>query len=167
MVLETGSRLPDATLLKIGDKGPEPVSLGERLKGRKVVLFALPGAFTGTCTTAHVPSFMRNMDALKARGVDAVICVSVNDPFVMKAWGETTGALAAGIEFLADADGSFTRSVGMDFTAPAAGFIGRSRRYALLAEDGIVTIFQPEEGPGVCDLSSGEAMLEAMDKEPA
>lgn len=163
MTLQTGTRLPEATLLKMGEKGPETVTLSDRLKGRKVVLFALPGAFTGTCSTAHVPSFVRSMDALREKGVDAVICVSVNDPFVMKAWGEATGAEAAGIEFLGDADGSFTRAAGMDFTAPPAGLIGRSKRYAALAEDGVVKIIHIEQSPGTCDISGGEAMVEALE----
>lgn len=164
MTLETGNRLPDATLLKMGEKGPETVSLSERLKGRKVVLFALPGAYTGTCSTAHVPSFIRSIDALRAKGVDDVICVSVNDPFVMKAWGEASGAEAAGIEFLGDADGSFTRAVGMNFDAPPAGLIGRSKRYAVMAEDGVVKVLNLEDSPGVCDVSGGEAMVEALDR---
>lgn len=162
MALETGTRLPDATLLKMGEKGPETVNLTDKLKGRKVVLFALPGAYTGTCSTAHVPSFVRSMDALRAKGVDEVICVSVNDPFVMKAWGEATGATDAGITFLGDADGSFTRAAGMDFTAPPAGLIGRSKRYAVLAEDGVVKLLHLEESPGVCEVSGGEAMVAAM-----
>lgn len=166
MTLETGNRLPDATLLKMGEEGPETVTLSDRLKGRKVVLFALPGAYTGTCSTAHVPSFIRSMEALRAKGVDAVICISVNDPFVMKAWGEATGAAEAGIEFLGDADGSFTRAAGMDFSAPPAGLIGRSKRYALLAEDGVVKVLNLEDSPGVCDISGGEAMVAALDTLP-
>ena len=87
MKIKTGDTLPDATFLVMGDNGPESVALADKIKGRKVVIFGLPGAYTGTCTTAHVPSFMVTYDAFMAKGVDEIICVSVNDPFVMKAWG--------------------------------------------------------------------------------
>ncbi len=162
MAITTGDKLPDATLLQIGAKGPEGVALDDRVKGRKVVIFAVPGAFTGVCSTAHVPSFTRNMDALKEKGVDEVICISVNDPFVMKAWGESTGATDAGITMLGDADSAFTRSVGMEFEAPPAGLLSRSARYAMLVEDGVVKVLHREESPGVCEASGGEAMLAAI-----
>lgn len=159
MTISVGATLPDARLLRMGENGPEAVSLAERLKGRKVVLFGLPGAYTGVCTTAHVPSFIRTRAKFAEKGVDEVICVSVNDPFVMKAWGETTGADAAGITMLGDADGSFTRAIGMDFTAPPAGLIGRSKRFALYAEDGVVRVLNTEQSPGQCEISGGEALL--------
>lgn len=158
---EVGTHLPDATLLQFGENGPEPVSLAARLAGRKVVLFGLPGAFTPTCSSAHVPSFIRVMDGLRAKGVDEVICLSVNDVHVMRAWGEATGATAAGITMLADADGSFTKAIGMSFSVPATGLYGRSRRYALAAEHGVVTHWHPETTRG-CDISGGEAMLAAL-----
>ncbi|RMD47591.1 MAG: peroxiredoxin [Alphaproteobacteria bacterium] len=163
MTIAVGERLPEAQLLEMTEQGPRPVALGELTRGRTVVIFGLPGAFTGTCTNAHVPSFMRNMEALRARGVDEVICVSVNDPFVMGAWGQATGASGAGIRMLADADGSFTRAIGMAFDAPPVGLYGRSQRYALLARDGVVEILNHEPDAGVCDLSAGEAMVAALD----
>lgn len=159
MTIETGDTLPDATLLTIGPDGPAPVSMAEKTSGRKVAIFGVPGAYTGTCTNAHVPSFIRSMDALKDKGVDEVICVSVNDPFVMDAWGDSTGAKSAGISMLGDADGSFTKAIGMDWTAAGAGFFGRSRRYSMLVEDGKVTILNPESGPGECDISAGETLV--------
>lgn len=162
MTISEGSKLPDATLLQIGGEGPETVSLGERLKGRKVVVFGLPGAFTRTCSAAHVPSFIRTKDKFDAKGVDEIICVAVNDPFVMKAWGDHTGAAEAGITFLADSDAAFTKAVGMNFTAPPVGFYDRSKRYALYAEDGVVKVLHVEESPGVCDMSGGEALLAAI-----
>jgi len=127
-----------------------------------VVIFGLPGAYTGTCTTAHVPSFIRTADEFAAKGVDEIICVSVNDPFVMKAWGEATGAAAAGISMLGDADAAFTLALGLEFTAPPVGLFNRSKRYALYAEDGVVKVLHVEENPGVCEVSSGEAMLAAI-----
>jgi glutaredoxin/glutathione-dependent peroxiredoxin len=158
MTITTGAKLPDATLLRMGDAGAEAVSLAAKLKGRKVVIFGLPGAYTGTCSTAHVPSFIRTASKLAEKGVDEIICVSVNDPFVMKAWGEATGATAAGITMLGDADASFSRAIGMTFDVPHLGFFARSKSYSLLAEDGVVTQFNPETGTG-CEISAGEHLL--------
>ncbi len=163
MAIAPGDRLPDANFLQMGPDGPESVALKPLTSGRKVVIFGLPGAYTGVCSTAHVPSFIRSMDKLKAGGVAGVYCVTVNDPHVTRAWGEVTGATAAGIRILADADGSFTKSIGMDFDRPSAGFIGRSKRYSMLVEDGVVSRFNLEEQAGVCALSSGEAMVEQLE----
>jgi cytochrome c peroxidase len=146
----------------MGAEGPEPVALADKVKGRKVVIFAVPGAFTPTCHSAHVPSFVRTKDQFDAKGVDEIICVSVNDPFVMKAWGEATGATAAGITMLADPQSEFTKAIGMDFDAPPAGLMGRSLRYAMIADDGKVSVMQAEENPGVCDVSGGESLLDAL-----
>lgn len=162
MTISAGSTLPEASLLVFGANGPEKLDLADKVKGRKVVIFGLPGAYTGTCTTAHVPSFMRTKDGFAAKGVDEIICVSVNDPFVMKAWGESTGATEAGITFAGDADGSFTAALGLEFSAPAVGLIGRSKRYALYAEDGVVKVLHVEESPGVCEASGGESLLAAI-----
>ena len=162
MTISTGAKLPDANLLQMGDDGAKVVTLADRLAGRKVVVFGLPGAYTGTCTTAHVPSFIRTAGKFAAKGVDEIICVSVNDPFVMKAWGESTGAAAAGIAMLADADASFTKAIGLAFTAPPVGLFDRSKRYALYAEDGVVKVLHLEENAGVCEISGGEALLAAI-----
>ncbi|EYD73346.1 peroxiredoxin [Limimaricola hongkongensis] len=161
MTISTGDRLPGAALMRMGEDGPETVALEDILKGRRVVIFGLPGAFTGTCSSAHVPSFLRSMGALKAKGVDEVVCIAVNDPFVMRAWGEDTGATAAGIAMLADPEGAFTAAIGMVFSNPARGLIGRSKRYALMAEDGVVRVWHPEEGTA-CDISGGESMVAAL-----
>ena len=126
------------------------------------MLFGLPGAYTGVCTTAHVPSFIRTKDAFAAKGVDEVICVSVNDPFVMGAWAKDTGADVAGLSMLGDAEGTFIKALGLDFTAPPAGLIGRSKRFALYAEDGVVKVLQVETSPGECTISAGESLLEAI-----
>ena len=160
--ISEGAELPAATLLAMGEAGAEPVELSLRLMGRRVVIFGLPGAFTGTCTAAHVPSFIRTKPGFDAKGVDEIICVAVNDPFVMKAWGESTGATAAGITMLGDADASFTKAIGMAFSVPAIGFIDRSKRYALLAEDGVVRVFHPELATSGCEMSGGEALLAAI-----
>ena len=162
MTVTTGDTLPNATLLLMGDDGPTSVTMVEKLTDRKVVIFGLPGAYTGTCTTAHVPSFIRTAEAFKAKGVDEIICLSVNDPFVMKAWGEDTGAIAAGITMLGDAESEFTKAIGMNFSAGPAGFVERSKRYAMLVENGVVTILNEEVGRGQCEISAGETLLEAM-----
>lgn len=162
MTITVGETLPQATLSKLGAQGPEPVSVSALTKDRKVVLFGLPGAFTGTCSTAHVPSFMRNAEALKAKGVDEIVCVSVNDPFVMAAWDKDTGAGEAGLTFLADPSSELTKAIGMDFDFPALGFHGRSKRYAMLVENGVVKTLNMEVQAGTCDLTSGETMLEAV-----
>ena len=159
MTISQGDQLPDATLVQLGPDGPMQVSVSDKTAGRKVVLFAVPGAFTPTCHSAHVPSFVRTKDQFAEKGVDEIICVSVNDPFVMKAWGEATGASEAGITMLADPDSAFTKALGMTFSAPPAGLTDRSKRYAMLVEDGKVVLFQPEESPGTCEISGGEALL--------
>lgn len=162
MALGQGDTLPDATLIEMGTEGPAPVALSGKTAGRKVVIFALPGAFTGTCTTSHVPSFMRTKDAFGEKGVDEIICVSVNDPFVMGAWGESTGATEAGLTFLADPGAEFTKAMGMDFSAPPVGLIDRSKRYAMVVDNGVISTLQIDDNPGVCDLSGGEALLDAL-----
>jgi len=126
------------------------------------VIFGLPGAYTGTCSTAHVPSFIRTIDGFRAKGVADVICVAVNDPFVMKAWGEVTGAEAAGIHMLGDAASEMTRAIGMDFSAPPVGFIARSKRYSMLVDNGVVTILNTEANPGECEISAGETLLDLI-----
>jgi peroxiredoxin len=162
MTITTGDTLPDASVLTMGADGPQSVAMADKLKGRTVVIFGLPGAYTGTCTTAHVPSFIRTLPQLKDKGVDEVICISVNDPFVMKAWGDATGAIDAGITMLADAEATFTKAIGMEFSAPPVGFVNRSKRYAMLVKDGVVTILNEEPSPGQCDISGGESLLDAM-----
>lgn len=162
MTISVGAKLPDASLQIMGGNGPEAVSLASKLAGRNVVIFGLPGAYTGTCTTAHVPSFIRTKEKLATKGVDEVICLSVNDAFVMKAWGDSTGATNAGITMAGDVDAGFTKAIGMEFSVPAIGFFDRSKRYALYAVDGVVKVLHAEENAGQCDISGGEAMLAAI-----
>lgn len=159
MALGEGDKLPTGKLLQMTENGPAEVDLADYAKGR-VAIFALPGAYTGTCTTAHVPSFIRTADQFRDKGVDRIVCISVNDPFVMGAWAQSTGADKAGLTFLGDADGSFTKAMGMGFDAPPAGLLGRSKRYAMLVEDGTITAMNVEDSPGQCDISGGEALLE-------
>ena len=162
MPISTGDKLPSETLVRMGADGPEQITIEELTAGRKVILFGLPGAFTPTCSSAHVPSFMRTKDQFDVKGVDEIICVSVNDVFVMQEWGEATGATEAGLSFWADPASAFTTAIGMNFDAAPVGLWGRSSRYAMLVEDGVVSIFHKEEARGVCELSSGESMLADM-----
>jgi len=162
MVISVGDRLPEAGFVRIGAAGPEQIVLAPLLAGRKVVIFAVPGAFTPTCHSAHVPSFVRTRAGFEEKGVDEIICLAVNDPFVMKAWGEATGASAAGITMLADPTGAFAADIGLSFDAPPVGLIGRSRRYAMLVEDGVVRALHLEDSPGTCETSAGEALLAAI-----
>ena len=161
MNLAVGERLPDATLVRMGDEGPELVELRDQLRDRKVVVFGLPGAFTGPCSTIHLPSFIRTADDFRARGIDEIICISVNDPFVLKAWADASGAGAAGISLLGDPDAVLTKTLGMEFTAPPIGLYNRSNRYALVVEDGVITVANVDE-PATCKISVGEELLAAM-----
>ncbi|MGI9368201.1 MAG: peroxiredoxin [Ruegeria sp.] len=161
-MISAGDALPDATLTQVGAEGPEQIRMSDKIKGRKVVVFAVPGAFTPTCHSAHVPSFIRTSSQFADKGVDEIICVSVNDPFVMKAWGEATGAAEAGLTMLADAGSEFTKAIGMDFDAPPAGLIARSKRYAMLVDNGKVAVLNIEESPGACEISAGEGLLDAI-----
>ena len=162
MTIAVGDKLPEATLVRMGDDGPEQFSVTALTQGRKVVIFAVPGAFTAGCHKLHVPGFINNADAIRARGVDEIICVAVNDPFVMKAWSDATGADKAGITMLSDPQGAFAKALDLTLDVPAIGLIGRSQRYAMLAEDGVVTVFNLETERGV-DVSSGETMLASLE----
>ena len=162
MTIAKGTRLPDAQLLRMGAKGVEPVALSSLLDGRKVVIFGFPGAFTSTCTTAHIPSFVRTKAQFDAKGVDDIIGIAVNDPFVMDSFAKASGAASAGITMLADGSSGFTTAIGMNFDVPAIGFHARSQRYAAYVVDGVVQYLSDPEKPGVCDTSSGEAMLEVI-----
>nr|WP_111301974.1 peroxiredoxin [Paracoccus saliphilus] len=161
MTITAGTKLPEGQLLRVGESGPESVPTSDLMQGR-VVLFGLPGAFTGTCTNAHMPSFVRSADAFRQKGVNRIVCVTVNDPFVAKAWAEQTGAIDAGIEVLADADGKVTAALGLDFDAPPVGFFGRCKRFAALVEDGVFKTIDVEDSPGACTVSAGEALLEKV-----
>jgi glutaredoxin/glutathione-dependent peroxiredoxin len=162
MTISQGDTLPDASFTKIGAEGPEAVTLSSLTKDRKVVIFAVPGAYTPTCHSAHVPSFIRTKDQFMSKGVDEIICVSVNDPFVMKNWGDATGANEAGITMLADAESGFTTAIGMNFDAPPAGLLARSKRYAMVVENGVVSTLNLEESRGACEISAGEALLDTL-----
>lgn len=162
MTISVGDTLPNAKLSKMGTEGQEFVELDTLSKGRKIVLFGLPGAFTGTCDRAHLPSFMRTAEGFKAKGIQEVICIAVNDPFVMQRWDEASGAGEAGITMLADPQSELTKGLGLEFDVPPLGFFDRCQRFALLAEDGVVRVLNLEEEAGACNLTTGEELLEKI-----
>lgn len=159
MTISVGDTLPNATFKTAG--GAEDLPSSELFSG-KAAVFAVPGAFTGTCTNTHMPGFVAAMDRLREKGVDRVVCISVNDPFVMKAWGEQTGATEAGIVLACDCDASFTKALGLEFDGSARGLGLRSRRYAMVVEDGVVKTLNVEDSPGQAVESSAEKLLEAL-----
>jgi peroxiredoxin len=162
-----GERLPEGRVLVKGEGGLEWVDTRDLFAGRRVVLFGLPGAYTGLCTTAHVPSFLRTKARFDAAGVDAILCLAANDPFVLEAWGRDTGAAEAGIGMLADPAGEWIEALGTLFDLPERGFLRRSRRFAAYVEDGVVRVWHEEESPGACEATAGEAMLAAVEKATA
>jgi len=159
MTIDVGTKLPESNLGRFGAKGPEVVTLSSLTKGKKTVIFGLPGAFTRTCSATHLPSFMRTADAFRAKGVDHIVCFAVNDIFVMKAWDDASGAAKAGVELVADTDASLTKALGLDFSAPALGFIDRCKRFSAYVEDGTVKVLHIETDAGVCELTAGETLL--------
>ena len=162
MSITKGDKLPNASFVRMGEDGPQEITLSALTKGRKVVIFAVPGAFTPTCSSAHVPSFIRTKQDFEGKGVEEVICISVNDAFVMAEWARSLGADRAGITMLADPQSAITSAIGMDFDAPPVGLIKRSKRYAMLVEDGVVQVLNVEASPGECTISAGETLLEAL-----
>lgn len=162
MTIKVGDRLPEAILKYRDAEGPKAVALADKLAGRKVVIFGLPGAFTGTCSTSHMPSFIRTADAIRARGIDEIICIAVNDTWVMAEWARATGADKAEITLLADPEAEYSKGVGLTFSNPAAGMHDRTVRHTLVADDGVITVLQLEENHGVCDLTAGETLLEKL-----
>lgn len=162
MEISIGSKLPEAKLLRFGLNGPEEVSLNEMIGGENVVIFAVPGAFTPTCSVSHVPSFVRNAKKLTEKGITKIICISVNDPFVLNAWEKDLGVREAGIQLLGDSEGTFIKAIGLEFSAPAAGLVGRSKRFTMYVEDGVVKQLNIESSPGVCEISAAETLLEQI-----
>ena len=160
MPLQVGDKVPSVTLYEMGDDGPVAVNSDEFFAGRKVVLFALPGAFTRTCSAQHVPGFVNNADEIKAKGVDAIACLATNDAFVMGAWGKDQGA-GDKVQMLADGSGDFTRAAGFEFDLSERGLGVRSKRYAMVVEDGKITTLNMEDGGGLT-ISSAESILEAL-----
>lgn len=159
MKISVGQKMPNSTLSYFGPDGVSQIELIDLLKGKKVVIFALPGAFTNTCSSKHLPGFIEKSARIKKEGVDEIICISVNDPFVMSKWGETTGAIDVGIKMLADPASEFTKSIGTEFTVPPIGFFNRSKRCAFIVENQKIVYAYLDDASGVVTGSSAEAIL--------
>ena len=160
MSIKVGDSIPSMKLMMATAEGPKEVSTDDLFKGKKVVMFAVPGAFTPTCSAKHLPGFVQNADAIKAKGVDTVICIAVNDAFVMGAWGKDQGT-GDKVTMLADGSAALTKALGLELDLTARGLGIRSQRYALVAEDGKVTHLAVE-APGGFEVSKAESILAAL-----
>jgi len=160
MPIKVGDKLPSAKFRVMTGEGPAWKTTDDIFKGKKVALFAVPGAFTSTCHKMHVPSVVQNADALKAKGVDTIAVTSVNDVFVMDAWKKQTAADK--IDFLADGNGEFAKAIDLSFDGSGNGLGTRSRRYSMLVEDGVVKKLNIEEAPGKVEVSGGDALLKQL-----
>ena len=159
MTIKVGDKVPSVNLAHMTENGPGELTSEELFAGRKVVVFAVPGAFTPTCSAAHLPGFVANADRIKAKGVDDVVCLSVNDAFVMDAWGKAQNAGA--IHMVADGSGEFARAAGLELDLASRGLGMRSQRYAMVVEDGVVTHLHVDE-PARLDKSSAESVLKLL-----
>jgi glutaredoxin/glutathione-dependent peroxiredoxin len=157
MAIKVGDSIPDVKLMTMTGEGPKPVQSGEVLGSGKVVLFAVPGAFTPTCSDYHLPGFVLRADDLKGKGVETIACLAVNDPFVMGAWGEAQD-VDGKVTMLSDGNGDFTGAIGLEMDGSGFGLGTRSQRYAAILEDGVVKELLVEPGPGL-DVSSADAVL--------
>ena len=158
MPIKVGDRLPEAKFRVMGPEGPAWKTTDEVFKGKKVALFAVPGAYTPTCNNVHMPSFLKNVDAFKSKGIDTVAVTGVNDVFVMDQWKKSTGAEGK-IDFLADGNADFAKAVDMTMDGSGGGLGTRSKRYSMLVEDGVVKKLNVEEAPGKCEISGGDTLL--------
>lgn len=157
MTIKVGDRIPDVTLYVMSEQGPQAVKTGELFKGKKVALFALPGAFTPTCSAKHLPGFIEKHDEMKNKGVDMIACLSVNDAFVMGAWGKQQNC-GEKVTMLADGSGEFTKAIGMEFDLSARGLGVRSQRYSMLIDDGVVKTINLEK-PGAFEVSDANTLV--------
>jgi glutaredoxin/glutathione-dependent peroxiredoxin len=160
MTIAKGDSLPETTFRVMGPDGIETVTTKELFGGKKVVLFAVPGAFTPTCHLKHLPGYIEMADEFKNLGIDTVACVAVNDPFVLSAWEKSGGK--GKVLFLSDGNAEFTRAIGMDFDGSGIGLGTRSKRYAMFVEDGVVKVLNTEESPGVAEVSTATALRDAL-----
>ena len=160
MTIQVGDKIPTATLKYLGPEGPKDISTDELFGGKKIALFAVPGAFTPTCSQRHLPGYVEKASDLKAKGIDQIVCVSVNDAFVMGAWGKSQN-VGDKVLMLADGSGDFTRALGIELDLRSRGLGVRSDRYSMVVENGVVKQLNREK-PGQFEVSSAEAMLKAL-----
>ncbi len=160
MTIKVGDRVPNATFMTMTADGPKPKSSDELFKGKKVVLFAVPGAFTPTCHRNHLPGFVKNAAAIKAKGIDTIAVTGVNDVFVMDAWKKASGG--EDIEFLADGSGNFAKAMGLTLDMTERGLGVRSQRYCMVVDDGVVKTLNIEDGPGKAEISGADNLLKSL-----
>jgi peroxiredoxin len=158
MPIAAGDRLPDVTFRILSETGPKPLTTAEIFAGKSMVLFGVPGAFTPTCHKTHLPGFLKEAEAFKAKGVAGIAVVAVNDPFVMATWAKETGGEGV-ITFLSDGNAEFAKATGLDVDLSVAGLGIRNRRFSMLVEDGVVKKINIEESPGKAELSSAETLI--------
>lgn len=163
MAIKVGDKLPDATFTVMGEDGPKPVTTSEFFGGRKVALFAVPGAYTPTCHKQHMPGFVERAEEIKSKGMDAVACTAVNDCFVLTNWAKDSGA-SGKIDMLADGSADFAKKVGLEIDLTARGLGVRSRRYAMVVDDGVVKVLNVEEAPPSLSVSSADSVCSAIDR---
>jgi peroxiredoxin len=161
MPISVGDRIPNSRFRVSTAEGPAWKTTDDIFKGKRVVLFGVPGAFTGTCHKSHLPGYVRNAEAIRAKGIDTIAVTGVNDHFVMDAWRDASGA-ADKVEFLADGNAEFAKAIDLTFDGSGNGLGTRSKRYSMLVEDGVVTRIEVEEAPGKVEVTSAENMLKAL-----
>ena len=161
MTIKVGGKLPDATFTVMGPDGPKPVTTADVFAGKKVALFAVPGAYTPTCHQKHLPGFLQHMNELSGKGVDTIACTAVNDVFVLDFWAKDTGATGK-VMMLADGSAKFAKAIGLDIDLTDHGLGIRSKRYAMLVDDGVVKVLNVDEAPPSHDKSSAETLCSMM-----
>jgi glutaredoxin/glutathione-dependent peroxiredoxin len=163
MAINVGDHLPNATFTVMGPDGPAPKTVSAVFSGKKVAMFAVPGAYTPTCSKSHMPGFVERVDELKAKGIDTIACTAVNDVFVLTNWAKDTGATGK-IEMLADGSGDFAKAIGLDIDLSNFGLGLRSKRYAMLVENGVVKVLNVEDSPPIAEKSSAATLCSMIDR---
>jgi glutaredoxin/glutathione-dependent peroxiredoxin len=162
MTIQVGDRLPQSTFVVMTADGPAAKTTDDVFDGRKVVLVAVPGAFTPTCDRNHLPGYVTHAETIKAKGIDAIVVTAVNDVFVLDAWSKASGAAEKGIEFIADGNGDFAKALGLSFDGAGRGLGTRSQRYAMIVDDGVVKSLNLEDAPSKADVSGADNLLRTM-----
>jgi len=164
--IQEGHSIPSVTVKKMGEDGLIDINIADHIANKKVIIFAVPGAFTPTCSQQHLPSYIKNYDSIRASGIDEIICISVNDPFVMAEWEKASGA-AGKVTMIPDGNAELTKNIGMDFDGAGFGLGTRSLRYLMYVEHGKVTDLQIENSPGDMTITSGDECLSLLKKKAA
>lgn len=161
MTIKIGDQLPNGTLFEMSEEGPKPIAVADLVQGKRVVIFGLPGAFTPTCSALHVPGYVAQADQLKARGIDQIVCLAVNDAFVMGAWGKDQKA-GGKVRMLGDGSAVFTKAIGLELDLTERGMGLRCQRFSMLVDDGVVKSLNIE-APGKFEVSDAQSMLNSLD----